>query len=215
MKNTIGCAKHEEGTAAGQAVEFQRLAHELRQPLSSIECIGYYLDLVLGEQAPELHAQCETLRRLVQQAHWLLEDASLALSLHGAVCRPVSLSRLFTRLGAEMAHQDQRCLDLRIEGDAVVLAPLETAASFCGHALSFFHTVALAADPITVTAAIDGDLRLEIGAEVAGDVDELLRMVEPPRGGGLRAFVEAADGAMAARSNGRRLTLTFWLPRGE
>ncbi len=215
MKNTIECAKDEGMTGDGQAQLIRRLAHDLRQPLSSIECIGYYLDMVLGDQEPELQKQCETLRRMVQQAHWLLEDASLAVSVRDLECGLVSLSQVLTKIGGEMALHDQRGLELRMDENVVVVAPVVSTACFCEHALAFFRNVAQAEEPILVTVEVSAEVRLEISAEILGEPDEMLRMVEPAAGGGLRAFTSAAGGQMAVRANGRRLTLTFWLRRAE
>lgn len=193
----------------------ERLAHDLRQPLSSIECSAYYLDMVLGDREPELQQQCELLRRMVHQAHWMLEDASLAVSIEGVSCGPVSLSEVLTRLGAEMALHEERSLELRMGPDVVVVAPVAAAAAFCRHALSFFRNVAQAEDPIVVTVAVGAAVGVEISAEVLGEPDELLRMVEPAQCGGLQRFVEEAGGAMGASAAGRLLTLSFTLPRGE
>ena len=210
MKNTTEFARDEGLATAGQVQLIQRLAHDLRQPLSSIECIGYHLDMVLGDHEPELRKQCEMLRRMVQQAHWLLEDTSLAVSVQGAVCGPVPLSQVLTKLGAEMALHEERSLELRMAMDVAVTAPVAEAACFCKHAVSFFRNVAQAEDPILVTvavgtAAVGDEVTLEISAEVLGEPDEMARMVDPAQGGGLRAFVEAAQGqAMggAARAGG-------------
>jgi signal transduction histidine kinase len=215
MKNTTECAKVEGMTGDGQAQLIRRLAHDLRQPLSSIECIGYYLDMVLGDQEPELQKQCETLRRMVQQAHWLLEDASLAATVRDAECGPVALDQLLAKLGGEMALHEQRSLELRLDEGAVALAPAAETAGFCRHVLAFFRNVAQAEDPIVVTAEVGLEVRLEISALIHGEPYEMSRMVEPPEGGGLRAFVEAAQGQMTARVEGRRLALTFWLRRCE
>ncbi len=215
MKNTTELARDERMDSDRQSRLIRRLAHDLRQPLSNIECIGYYLDMVMGDREPELHRQCETLRRMVQQAHWMLEDASLEVSVQNAACGPVSLAEVFDKLDAEMALHDQRSLELRLEGSVIVTAPAAEAAVFCGHVLSFLRNVGQAVDPIRVTAMVGDNVTLEISAEVPGETDELLQMVGPGQGGGLHAFVEAAGGAMRARVNGRRLTLSFWLRRGE
>lgn len=215
MKNTTECAKAEAADTEGQVRLIQRLAHDLRQPLSNIECIGYYLDMVLGEGEPELQRQCETLRRMVQQAHWMLEDAALAVSLQGAVCGPVSVPAVLNKLDAGLALQEQRGLALQMSDDVMVTAPEIGTASLCGHVVSFLHNVGRAEDPIRVTAVSGGDVRLEFSAEVTGDADELLAMVNPASGGALSAYAEAAGGQVAAGMDGRRMTLTFWLPRGE
>jgi signal transduction histidine kinase len=215
MKNTTECAKAEVVATARQAQLIRRLAHDLRQPLSSIECIAYYMDMVLGDHEPELQMQCEALRRMVQQAHWLLEDATLVVTVRGAACGPVSLSTVLTKLGAEMALHEERSLELRMEPGVTVLAPVAAAADFCNHVLSFFRNVARAEDPIQVTVAGGDSVSLEISAEVLGEPRELLPMVEPEEGSGLHAFVKAAGGRMAASASGQRLTLAFRLPAAE
>lgn len=215
MKNTIECAKDEAMGMAAQSRLIHRLAHDLRQPLSSIECIGYYLDMMLGGREPELQKQCEILRRMVQQAHWLLADTTLAVTCRDAVCGPASLSMALTKLAAEIALHDQRTLDLRMDENVVVVAPVQAVAGFCDHALSFFRNVAQAEDPIRVALEVGGDVRMVVSAEILGEPEELLRLVEPAGGGGLMAFVEAACGEMIVGVAGRRLTLSFWLPRGD
>lgn len=215
MKNITESAKAEAADTEGQARLIRRLAHDLRQPLSSIECIGYYLDMVLGDGEPELQRQCETLRRMVQQAHWMLEDAALAVSMQSAECGPVSLPAVLNKLDAELAQHEQRSLELHMSEDVIVTAPAMEMASVCGHVVSFLRNVAHAEDPIRVTAVAGDDVRVEFSAEVAGERDELLPMVDSADGGALRAFAAAARGQMTAGMDGRRLTLTFWLPRGE
>jgi len=215
MKNITECAKAEAADTEGQARLIRRLAHDLRQPLSNIECIGYYLDMVLGDGEPELQRQCETLRRMVQQAHWMLEDAALAVSMQSAECGPVCLPAVLNKLDAELAQHEQRSLELHMSEDVMVMAPAMEMASVCGHVVSFLRNVARAEDPIRVTAVAGDDVRVEFSAEVAGEAEELLPLVNPAVGGALSAVAAAAHGQMAAGMDGRRLTLTFWLPRGE
>ena len=51
------------------------IAHDLRQPLSTIESIAYYLSLVLprgtGEEA-KIHEQLQQIQQLVEQSSWIL-----------------------------------------------------------------------------------------------------------------------------------------------
>jgi signal transduction histidine kinase len=51
------------------------IAHELRQPLSSIESIAYYLTLVLPKNDPKIQAQVEHIRELVQQTNEILSNS--------------------------------------------------------------------------------------------------------------------------------------------
>lgn len=195
---------------------FAHLAHELRQPLSGIESIAFYLQMVLGEAEPEIQQQCERLQRMVQHAHWLLEDTSLALRVAAAPCAPLRFAGLFTELGAELALHEERTLDLRVSGDdPVVDVPEEAARQFCAHLLAFFRGVAQALDPIRVTIASEGDrVLIEVSAAVLADPDGLPRALDPPLpGGGIRRFVEAAQGTMCVALAGERLTLTLQFPR--
>jgi len=60
------------------------LSHELRQPLSTIESIAYYLQLALPQADPKIGEQLTRLRSLVDQSNWILCDA-LLLAQNGNV----------------------------------------------------------------------------------------------------------------------------------
>ena len=51
-----------------------QLAHELRQPLSAMEAITYYLHLTVVKD-PNARQQIDKLRQLIEQAGWILSDA--------------------------------------------------------------------------------------------------------------------------------------------
>jgi hypothetical protein len=50
------------------------IAHELRQPLSAIESIAYYLTLVLPQGDEKVHSQLRQLQHLVEQSDWILSN---------------------------------------------------------------------------------------------------------------------------------------------
>jgi signal transduction histidine kinase len=54
------------------------LVHELRQPLSTIECLTYYLELVCTDSGTRSHL--ERIQDMVVQANRILEHASNTLS---------------------------------------------------------------------------------------------------------------------------------------
>lgn len=66
------------------------LSHELRQPLSTIESIAYYLQLALPNTDPKIAEQLTRLRSLVDQSNWILSDA-LLLAQNGNI-RPEAIS---------------------------------------------------------------------------------------------------------------------------
>src|ERR1700680_4414718 len=57
------------------AVSLETIAHELRQPLSAIESIAYYLSLVLPRDGGHAHQQALRLQQLVEQSNWILTSA--------------------------------------------------------------------------------------------------------------------------------------------
>jgi signal transduction histidine kinase len=56
------------------------VAHELRQPLSNIETIAYYLSLVLPKDDPKIQEQLERIRELVHETNEILSNR---IRLHG------------------------------------------------------------------------------------------------------------------------------------
>lgn len=50
------------------------IAHELRQPLSTIGSIAYYLTLILPHEDEKVHEQLARLQHLVEQSSWILTN---------------------------------------------------------------------------------------------------------------------------------------------
>ncbi len=50
------------------------IAHELRQPLSAIESIAYYVNLILPQEDRKAREQVAKLQRLVEQTNWILSN---------------------------------------------------------------------------------------------------------------------------------------------
>ena len=53
----------------------RHLAHELRQPLSTIESIAYYLEIILPKTNSKAREQVGKLQQMVHQSNWILTDA--------------------------------------------------------------------------------------------------------------------------------------------
>jgi signal transduction histidine kinase len=93
------------------------IAHELRQPLSAIETIAYYLSLVLPQDDDRSRGHAEHLQRLVEQSNWIL-NCALELSNDAPLApQPVDLEELITQVLAAR----QACTDsaprLELAGD--------------------------------------------------------------------------------------------------
>src|SRR5262252_7871458 len=65
-------AAPEQKIPSPRAVAFATIAHELRQPLSAIESIAYYLEMVLPRHDDRAREQVSRLQCLVEQTNWIL-----------------------------------------------------------------------------------------------------------------------------------------------
>jgi hypothetical protein len=54
--------------------ELEELVHDLRQPLSTIECLTYYLELVCADRQTQSHLH--RIQEMVLQANHILERAA-------------------------------------------------------------------------------------------------------------------------------------------
>lgn len=63
------------------------LVHDLRQPLSSIEAIAYYLEMTLPADQPEARQYMRRLQQLVEQAELVLDRAGAAVRKQPATVR--------------------------------------------------------------------------------------------------------------------------------
>lgn len=62
----------------------RELIHDLRQPLSSIEAIAYYLEMTLPPDQFEARLYMRRLQQLVDQTHGILDRASSTARKHAA-----------------------------------------------------------------------------------------------------------------------------------
>ena len=66
------------------------LAHELRQPLSNIEAIAYYLSMILPPGDEKIQPQLARIRELVEQSNLILSTALGLAPAPAAASRPVT-----------------------------------------------------------------------------------------------------------------------------
>jgi signal transduction histidine kinase len=84
----------------------QHLAHELRQPLSTIESIAYYLGLTLPRHDTRSHEQVEKLQQLVEQTNWILADALFFLQATPLRTQRLDLQEVVTQVVMERARSE-------------------------------------------------------------------------------------------------------------
>lgn len=195
----------------------RHLAHDLRQPLSGIESIAYYLEMVLAEAEPEIGQHCQRLRRMVQQANWILNDASLAARIGSSAAVSLDLRSHFSLLGARLAVQEECTLELHFAEPLPAIAVPALAPRLFEHLLAFARDVALGSDPIRVFAAAeDRHVRLILEAETQSDPGDLLRIIEAPSpASGVRRFFQACGGSLSSSVIHGVLTLSMLFPAAE
>jgi signal transduction histidine kinase len=105
-----------EGSAKPASVVCH-LAHELRQPLSTIESIAYYLRLALPEDEAKLRPHVNKLAELVDLANWLVADAVHYLQAAPACPHVLDIHELLETelLDAEAADGAWCCVRLECE----------------------------------------------------------------------------------------------------
>jgi signal transduction histidine kinase len=70
-----------EATAAPPPEAVRDFIHDLRQPLSSIEAIAYYLEMTLPPEQQQARQYMRRLQQLVDQANLILKHAPVGCRL--------------------------------------------------------------------------------------------------------------------------------------
>jgi len=76
--SSVATLQRDAGSALSEVPNLNALSsvvHDLRQPLSSIEAIAYYLTLVLPQADQKIQAQLERIRELVQESNEILSSS--------------------------------------------------------------------------------------------------------------------------------------------
>jgi hypothetical protein len=145
-----------------------KVAHEVRQPLSNIEAIAYYLAMVLPPGDEKIQAQVAHIRELVAQADWILSNglrlAGSGPSSQRPAAVPLILDELITEsLSSSGTGQSDVILALCGDLPLVHLDPRE-GRELVDSLLVLFRTMASGAGPVTVTTSArpEGGVQLEL-----------------------------------------------------
>ncbi|MSV34970.1 MAG: HAMP domain-containing histidine kinase [Bryobacterales bacterium] len=101
---------------SSHAVALQTIAHELRQPLSAIESIAYYLNLVLPKEHHRAREEASRLQHLIQQSNWILTCGLQLVNTAPLAPQPVDLEELITQTAATRSCHHGPRLDLQLAG---------------------------------------------------------------------------------------------------
>lgn len=173
-------------------IALRDLAHELRQPLSTIEAIAYYLAMVLPPDDEKTHEQLERLQHLVEQSNWILSN-SLNLSDAAAPVREcVDLDAMVAEAAANRPE-----LRLELAGGCTVDADRSMARALVENLLTLARQAGEFASVRTVRAADGVALEVESGGalrSVAGGALSIAsaRRIAEAHGGALEIAPEAA-----------------------
>jgi signal transduction histidine kinase len=148
----------------------QDIAHELRQPLSAIESIAYYLSLVLPHEDPKLQGQINRLQQLVEQSDWILANGvHLAESI---VTAPelIDFNELLTESIASRAWPANRAPRMEL-ADNLALVNIDPGLgrALLGNLLTLFRQLATESYPAIIRTSISGSgVALELETAVPG-----------------------------------------------
>ncbi|MBK5291404.1 MAG: HAMP domain-containing histidine kinase [Acidobacteriia bacterium] len=196
----------------------RHLTHELRQPLSTVESIAYYLQMVTPRQDLKTQHQLEKLQQLVEQMNWILSDAVHFLQAAPAVPQLLDLNELLSEALAENAGSIPS-LDLNMAQGALLVCmdPIQARHMLRSLCQLFVH-LGHGCQSIPVRAwPAEGEAWLEMrvpGMEMS--IEALEQMFEPfsphlPAGSGLalasvRRIVQTAGGRLDSHSDPLRGT---------
>jgi signal transduction histidine kinase len=159
-----------ETQSSSPAVDLQTIAHELRQPLSAIESIAYYLSLALPRESGPARKQARRLQQLVEQSNWILTSALQLADNSPLAPQAVNLEELIIQtVTARTAHGDSRIyLELAGGLPLVTLDPGRSRA-LLENLLTLFRQLASDLHPVRVTtAAGKGGVSLGIASAIPG-----------------------------------------------
>ena len=151
----------------------RNLAHELRQPLSALESIAFYLDLMLTQEDPKTRKQLRRLRQLVQQSDWAVSNAILTAGISPLTLNAVNLADLVAESATSWAVEHSLQVGLvRPDQFRVQLLDEEQIRVLLRNILSFIRRGSHAS---IVVSATDGDAEVVIEAEemLIPDLDSL------------------------------------------
>lgn len=143
-------AQTERGPSTAPTDLLRAVAHELRQPLSNIESIAYYLGLLLPSASENVHRQLAHIRELIEQSNWIL-SSGLNLSSPGAISpESVDLEELVTKCTTAHPLPTRRRYNLELAGLPPLQLDPSQARAMVDSLLVLFHQIAPDSTLVTI-----------------------------------------------------------------
>ncbi|MCE5310775.1 MAG: HAMP domain-containing histidine kinase [Acidobacteriales bacterium] len=164
---------------AGEVV--RHIAHDLRQPLSTIESIAYYLDITLPDTEARARAQAGRLQQMVEQCNCILTDAIHYLQAAPPRMELLDLSELISETLAEWPGEGMSQIRYEPEEQvAAVLVDASQAQHLLCNLFRFFQQAAHGGDVFVRTWAQGEQTCLEFSGPAPDyDAESLATLFEP------------------------------------
>ncbi len=192
-----------------EGIVLQTMAHELRQPLSALESIAYYLGMVLPHREARAREQVVRIRQLIEQSNWIL-SCGLRLTVDDPPSpEAMDLDEVITQAVAARSSSGEPHTMLNLAGNLpLVQFDPEQARALMANLLMLVAQNATPQHPPRVRTWTDGAVFVEfatsapghgseasLGAGAALGVESARRIVEAHAG----AFALYADPASGIR----------------
>ncbi|HEY4364682.1 MAG TPA: hypothetical protein VGN17_27200 [Bryobacteraceae bacterium] len=187
------------------------VAHELRQPLSSIETTAYYLSLVLPGANAKVQEQLSRIQEMIEQANWILSNGLRLTDPKESQAgeERIDIEEIITDAFSARPAGGRPAIRVELAGDLppVRLDPGRARALVEG-LLILFRQIATAAHPATMRTRTrpEGGVVLEIASGVPGFKSEAClgpgsaleissaRRISEAGGGTLECLVDTVSG---------------------
>jgi K+-sensing histidine kinase KdpD len=189
-------------------VVLETIAHELRQPLSAIESIAYYLSLVLPRDGGPAREQAARLQELVEQSNWILTSALQLADRTPLAPQLLNLEELVTQAVAGSVVPERFAVRLELAGGLpLVRLDPKRGRALLENLLLLFRQVGSDLHPVRITMSksergvalaittMAPGYRSEtaLGAGCGLSIESARRMVEA-HGGKFSLHIDAAGG---------------------
>ena len=144
----------------------RHLTHELRQPLSALESIAFYLQMTVGGGGSDIGAQVERLQQMVDNANFVLSDVLHLLQMAPPAPVAVVLEELLEEALCEAWASDGLAVETDIDETLPAMwADLEQARHMFRSVLHFLRrSVAEPRNVMIAARAVEGTVQIEVSA---------------------------------------------------
>lgn len=146
------------------------IAHELRQPLSTIGSIAYYLTLILPHDDEKIHEQLARLQQLVEQSSWILSNGQQLTEPAAMTTEVIDIEEVILHAIAARSGAGDVPVRLELEGDhPLVKADPGLAKVLLENVLMLFRLVSNTEHPTTLrTMKTPAGVTIEIATPAPG-----------------------------------------------